>query len=141
MQYDTARTALVVVDPYNDVLAEGGKVWPRLREVAERVGTREHLEQLLTATRQAGMPILYAPHRRWRPGDGTGWQRTPRPHAGLIQTHLFAEGSFGGQWYSPLAPGDSDVVADEHWGLNGFVNTDLDCSCACAGSNESSSPE
>lgn len=126
MQYDTTRTALVVVDPYNEMLTEGGKVWPRLREVAEQVGTREHLEQLLTAARAAGMPVIYAPHRRWRPSDGAGWQHTPRPHSAVVQAHLFAEGSFGGQWYAPLAPGHSDVVAYEHWGMSGFANTDLD---------------
>lgn len=49
MQYDPTRTSLVVVDPYNEVLAEGGKVWPRLREVAERVDTRGHLQLLLAA--------------------------------------------------------------------------------------------
>jgi nicotinamidase-related amidase len=27
--YDKATTALLVVDPYNDFLSEGGKVWPR----------------------------------------------------------------------------------------------------------------
>jgi nicotinamidase-related amidase len=126
MQYDTTRTALVVVDPYNEMLAEGGRVWPRVRAVAERVGTREHLEQLLTAARAAGMPVLYAPHRRWRPGDGEGWQRVPRPHSAVAGAHLFAEGSFGGRWYAPLAPGDGDVVAYEHWGMSGFTNTDLD---------------
>ncbi|MHA6619951.1 cysteine hydrolase family protein [Pseudonocardia sp. DLS-67] len=127
MQYDPTRTSLVVVDPYNELLAEGGKVWPRLREVAERVDTRGHLQQLLAAARAAHMPVMYAPHRRWRPGDGAGRRRSlPRPQAGLIEAHLFAEGSFGGQWYAPLTPGDGDVVVHEHWGMSGFVNTDLD---------------
>ncbi|RMI33597.1 cysteine hydrolase family protein [Nocardia stercoris] len=32
----------------------------------------------------------------------------------------------GGRWYAPLAPGEGDVVAYEHWGMSGFANTDLD---------------
>jgi hypothetical protein len=28
--YDKRDTALVVVDPYNDFISEGGKVWERL---------------------------------------------------------------------------------------------------------------
>ncbi|MGZ6116183.1 MAG: cysteine hydrolase, partial [Gemmatimonadaceae bacterium] len=28
-------TALVVIDPYNDFISEGGKVWDRLKGVAE----------------------------------------------------------------------------------------------------------
>jgi len=35
--YTKDDTALVLVDPYNEVLSEGGKVWPRLKEVAESV--------------------------------------------------------------------------------------------------------
>jgi hypothetical protein len=29
--YDKAITALVVVDPYNDFISEGGKIWDRIR--------------------------------------------------------------------------------------------------------------
>ena len=29
---DPATTGLVLVDPYNDMLSEGGKVWPRDRK-------------------------------------------------------------------------------------------------------------
>ena len=51
--YDTARTAFVLVDPYNDFFADDGKIYPRLREVAEAVGLRQHnapiyAEQVLT---------------------------------------------------------------------------------------------
>ena len=34
--YDLTRTGLLFVDPYNDFLSEGGKLWPRVKEVAER---------------------------------------------------------------------------------------------------------
>ena len=33
--YDKSITALVVVDPYNDFISEGGKIWPRIKAVAE----------------------------------------------------------------------------------------------------------
>jgi hypothetical protein len=36
--YDKATTALLFVDPYNDFLSEGGKVWPRLKDIAIEVG-------------------------------------------------------------------------------------------------------
>ncbi len=41
--YDTARTAFVLVDPYNDFFAEDGKIYPRLKDVAESVGLHEHM--------------------------------------------------------------------------------------------------
>jgi len=32
---DKDTTALLVVDPYNDFISEGGKIWPRIKAVAE----------------------------------------------------------------------------------------------------------
>ena len=32
---DKQLTALLVIDPYNDFISEGGKVWDRLKGVAE----------------------------------------------------------------------------------------------------------
>ena len=29
--YDKETTALLVVDPYNDFISEGGKIWDRIR--------------------------------------------------------------------------------------------------------------
>jgi nicotinamidase-related amidase len=39
---------------------------------------------------------------------------------------IFGEGMWGGDWHSELAPQPGDVVIQEHWGQNGFANTDLD---------------
>jgi ureidoacrylate peracid hydrolase len=33
--YDKQLTALLVIDPYNDFISEGGKIWNRLKGVAE----------------------------------------------------------------------------------------------------------
>jgi hypothetical protein len=33
--YDKEITALLVIDPYNDFISEGGKIWDRIRAVAE----------------------------------------------------------------------------------------------------------
>jgi hypothetical protein len=35
LQFDKEITALFVIDPYNDFIPEGGKVWDRLKTVAE----------------------------------------------------------------------------------------------------------
>ena len=35
--YSKQLTALLVIDPYNDFISEGGKAWDRLKAVAERI--------------------------------------------------------------------------------------------------------
>ena len=37
--YDKEITALLVIDPYNDFISEGGKAWPGIRAVAEATTT------------------------------------------------------------------------------------------------------
>jgi nicotinamidase-related amidase len=126
--YDYApnRTGLLLVDPCNDLLSEGGKLWPQVKAVAEAVNLLSHLRALVEAARRAGTAVFYVPHRRWREGDFDGW-RHPGPWQTLIDREtIFGEGMWGGDWHSELAPQPSDVVIQEHWGQNGFANTDLD---------------
>ncbi len=124
--YDPATTALVLVDPYNDFYAEDGKIYPRLREVAESVGLHEHTRELLDAVRAAGIQVVIAPHRRWRPGDFERWQHLARPHRSVMNGRLYELGAHGGEWYPDFAPREGDIVASEHWGETGFMHTDLD---------------
>jgi nicotinamidase-related amidase len=124
--YDTAKTAFVLVDPYNDFFAEDGQIYPLVQEVAESVGLHGHIRELLAAVRAAGLQVVIAPHRRWHPGDLEGWLRPEPAQARLAERRLYAAGTIGGEWYPDFAPLDGDVVATEHWGISGFAHTDLD---------------
>ena len=35
--YEARKTALLFIDPYNDFLSEGGRVWPAIKAIAEEV--------------------------------------------------------------------------------------------------------
>jgi hypothetical protein len=61
--YDKQVTALLVIDPYNDFISEGGKLWSRLKAVAEANGCVPHMSQVLNAARKAGLRVFYALHR------------------------------------------------------------------------------
>jgi nicotinamidase-related amidase len=124
--YPLDRTAYLLVDPYNDFLSEGGKVWPLIENVAGEVGLLDHLRALDSAVRAAGVPVFIVPHRRWEPGDYEDWDH-PNPTQRLVmQRHSFARGEWGGEWHPDFAPKAGDTVVQEHWGQSGFANTDLD---------------
>ena len=57
--YDQQRTALLVIDPYNDCIAEGGKVWDRLQAVAEANRCVPHMVQVLHAARLEKITDLF----------------------------------------------------------------------------------
>jgi hypothetical protein len=44
--YDKEITALLVIDPYNDFISEGGKLWDRLKAVAEANSCVPHMLQV-----------------------------------------------------------------------------------------------
>ncbi|MCA8101841.1 isochorismatase family cysteine hydrolase [Burkholderia contaminans] len=124
--YDISSTALLFVDPYNDFLSEGGKVWPFVKEVAAQVGLLDNLRVINGAVRHAGMKVVYVPHRRWQPGDYQCWCHPSPSQRKIMDGHHFARGEWGGEWHPDFAPQPGDIVALEHWGSSGFANTDLD---------------
>jgi nicotinamidase-related amidase len=124
--YDARKTALLFIDPYNDFLSEGGKVWPTIKTIAEEVHLLDNLRAIQDAARAAGIQKVIAPHRRWQPGDYERW-RHPSPTQRLLMTRkTFARDTWGGEWHPDFAPRDDDIVVAEHWASSGFANTDLD---------------
>ena len=124
--YDASRTGLLLVDPYNDFLSEGGKLWPMVKDVADEVSLLDHLRSILAAARAAGIQVFFVPHRRWEPGDGDDWNY-PNPSQRSVQKRqTFAKGSWGGEWHPDFVPQAGDILVKEHWAQSDFANTDLD---------------
>jgi nicotinamidase-related amidase len=124
--YQRDRTALLFIDPYNDFLSEGGKVWPRVKEVAGANNLLDNLRAIVKAIRQAGIRVFIVPHKRWEPTDYQYWKYPNPTQVGLMDRHTFEKGTWGGDWHPDFAPQEGDIVVKEHWAQSGFANTDLD---------------
>jgi nicotinamidase-related amidase len=81
LTYEKEITALVVVDPYNDFISEGGKIWDLIKGVAEANQCVPHMLEVLNAARKAGLRVFYALHHRYRPGDYETWNNDITPSA------------------------------------------------------------
>jgi nicotinamidase-related amidase len=123
---DGNATGLVIIDPYNDFISEGGKVWGRIQGVAEANRCIENMRRVLEAARAAGLPVFYALHRRYRPGDYESWKSLAPIQKAALSSKVFADGTWGGEIRAEFAPRPGDHVALEHWCSSGFANTDLD---------------
>ena len=94
LAYDATRTALLVVDPYNDFISEGGKLYELTRETIDSQDCVTHMREVLAAARAAGLLVCYAPQslasrglrdlalRRPRSGVGRQESGGSRPTAG-----------------------------------------------------------
>ncbi len=119
-------TGLLVIDPYNDFISEGGKVWDRLKGVAEANGCIPHMKQVLDAARDADIRVFYALHHRYRPGDYETWKYIAPIQRAAWERKTFEFGTWGADLRDEFQPQPGDIVAQEHWCSSGFANTDLD---------------
>lgn len=141
------RTAIILVDPYNEFLHPQGKFYPRVSSSLNEVSTVSRIETLVAGARAAKIPIYYAMHRQTREGDYDGWLHPTTSNVRIKEHQAFALGSFGAEYYKGLEPdfSNGDVVATEHWNsrsvrlavasisfardllrpLSGFENTNL----------------
>jgi nicotinamidase-related amidase len=124
--YAADRTALLIVDPYNDFMSEGGKLYNRTKETAQAVGFYDNMRTLIPAVRAASVQVFIVPHRRWREGDYDGWQHINPSQERTNRAQTFAAGTWGGEFHPEFGPRHGDVVVLEHWAQSGFANTDLD---------------
>ncbi|NNG21979.1 isochorismatase family cysteine hydrolase [Telluria aromaticivorans] len=125
-QLAAGRTALLLVDPYNDFLSDGGKLWPLVAPTRNAARLHANLSAILSAVREAGIPVVIVPHHRYDHNDLDGWHHMTPYQESSAKALVFQKGEWGGEWHPDFAPQPGDVIAKEHWASSGFANTDLD---------------
>ncbi|TCC88524.1 cysteine hydrolase [Pedobacter frigiditerrae] len=123
---ETKKTAFVLIDPFNDFLAEGGKLWEQTKTTVTESNMIANLQQLLSLSRAKGIKVIYAPHHHTTINDYQQWKFLSPSHLGSKNLMLFEKGSWGAEFHPDLAPQEGDLVAQNHWTASGFANTDLD---------------
>jgi ureidoacrylate peracid hydrolase len=103
LTYEPELTGLLIVDPYNDFLSEGGKLYELSRSTLEANNVVEHMRQVLAAARANGVQVFIAPHHRWRERDPySRWKTMPPVQASAAKGHTFADGT-GVEVFTPIS--------------------------------------
>ena len=124
--YSSENTAILIVDPFNDFLSEGGKLWSSTKETVKGVNLIENLKNILSAARSSGIKVVYVTHRQTERGDYADWKFLAPSHQGFLKYSMFEKGSWGGEFHPELSPKEGDLIAQNHWTASGFANTNLD---------------
>lgn len=128
MQFNQTDTALVVIDPQNDVLSEKGISWGLVGDSVKENNTVENLTSLFSAAKSQNYGVFISPHYLY-PHD-QGWQ-----YGGLVEHMMLESKEFfrpdpigregfvgsGGDWlqrYKPFIEDGKTVVVSPHkmWG-------------------------
>ncbi len=59
--YPPDRTVLLIIDPVNDFLSEGGAAWELTKNTVKMNNVIENLQQLIAGARAKGIPVFYGP--------------------------------------------------------------------------------
>jgi ureidoacrylate peracid hydrolase len=119
------RTALLVIDPVNDFLSEGGAAWDLTKNTVQMHDVVDNLKRAIEGARERGIPVLFGPmayteedyanealHRR------TGINRI------MFERKMFLAGSWGADFHPDLQPADGEIVLLPHKGTD-VLETDL----------------
>ena len=121
---DLSRTALVVVDPQNDFLSEGGALWDLVGDVVEENQVVPHLVQLRQAAKEAGIPELYSPHY-YSDNEFSSWSHLNPIDKLMFDRKMFRRGTWGAEFHPELTPHENTFVLSSHKGLSGFWAADI----------------
>src|SRR5580698_10679656 len=62
MKIHNSDTAVVFIDPKNEVLSETGKPWPLLKESLKENNTIENMERIFKAAKALDYKVFISPH-------------------------------------------------------------------------------
>lgn len=113
---DLSRTAVVLIDPYNDFLHPDGKLNSFLKDLQEKESVKR-MEELVATARLHHIPIYYGLHQQWTSTNFQGWRHMTPNNIKQQRVRFFEEGTFGSRVYSSLEPDpiNGDVVVSRHW--------------------------
>ena len=124
MKFDRSHTAIVFIDPQNDVLSERGANWAAVGPSVIENRTVENMEKIFVAARDEGYTVFISPHYFF-PTDG-GWTFNGPLEADEFRTRTFARSgpldlagfeASGADWLDRFKPFINDgrtVVVSPH---------------------------
>ncbi len=123
--FPPGATALLVIDPVNDFLSEGGAAWDMTKSTVEKNDVVGMLKRVIDGARQRGVPVLFGP-MAYTEEDyvSEGLQRRSGIARVMFERKMFLAGSWGADFHPELQPADGDVILLPHKGCDVF-ETDL----------------
>src|SRR5947207_3158372 len=109
--YEQKHTALLIVDPYNDFMSEGGSMYAITKPTADSVGFYQNMRKLIPAVRSAGIQVFIVPHHRTRKEDFDRWLHVNPVQVQTQGRNAFSVDTGGGEWHPSFGPHAGDCVA------------------------------
>jgi ureidoacrylate peracid hydrolase len=125
ISFPPVRTALLVIDPVNDFLSEGGADWEMTKTTVEMNDVIGHLKMAIEGARARGIPVFFGP-MAYTEEDYADEQLHRRSGVNryMFEKKMFLAGSWGADFHPDLRPEEGDTVLLPHKSIDVF-ETDL----------------
>ncbi len=135
MKIPVEKTAVILIEPQNDFLTEGGTMYAFIKEQLRERGVIGNLQALLKGAREKGVKIFYVPFHSFAPGfpelkkGGPAYEGLRGLEIGMEAdwgTGAWLRGTPGPEIIPQLEPAGSDIVVEGKKTLDAFHSTALD---------------
>ncbi len=119
------RTVLLVIDPVNDFLSEGGAAWEMTKGTVEKNNVIPNLKRAIDGARAQGIPVLFGP-MAYTEEDYAQHHLQKRSGINrlMFENKMFLAGTWGADFHPDIQPQAQDIVLLPHKSCDVF-QTDL----------------
>jgi len=119
------NTALLVIDPVNDFLSEGGAGWDLTSRTVTMNNVIDNLKIALEGARSRGIPVLFGPMAYTEKDYADEkLQRKSGINRLMFERKMFLAGSWGADFHPEVRPHPDDIILTPHKSCDVFT-TDL----------------
>ena len=121
---DLTSTAVLIIDPQNDFLSEGGAVWDLIGVEVKKYKVVEKLQTLRQIANEVEIPVFYSPHY-YTEDEYKNWKHLNFIDKVMFERKMFNKGTWGADFHSDLKPDENTIILSPHKGLSNFATGDI----------------
>jgi ureidoacrylate peracid hydrolase len=123
--YPLGHTAVLVIDPVNDFLSEGGAAWDLTKSTVKKNNVVPNLARVIAAARTHGVPVVFGPMAYTAEDyEQAHLERRSGINRIMFERKMFLADSWGADFHPDLQPLEDEIVLQPHKGTDVF-HTDL----------------
>ncbi len=118
------RTSLLVINPVNDFLSEGGAAWDLTKSTVKKNDVVQNLTKAIDGARANGLPVLFGPMAYTAEDyENAHLERRSGIHRIMFERKMFLAGTWGADFHPALQPRADEIVLQPHKGSDLFIRT------------------
>jgi nicotinamidase-related amidase len=121
---DSKTSAILIIDPQNDFLSQGGAVWDLVGDEVKKNDVVNKLKKIKEIAKESGITVFYSPHY-YTEEEYKNWTHINFVDKVMFDRKMFLRGSWGSEFHPDLQPDDNTIVLSPHKGLSNFQTGDI----------------